>query len=69
MQKKLQIGEIAKLLDIPTATLRFLENSGLLSVEKQSNNYRNYTTRDIINIADIMHYRSFYGSTQTKPKT
>lgn len=58
MQKKLQIGEIAKLLDIPTATLRFWERSGLLSVEKQPNNYRNYTTRDIIHIADIMHYRT-----------
>lgn len=58
MKMNFQIGEIAKLLDVPTATLRFWESSGLLSVEKQENNYRSYTTRDIIQIADIMHYRT-----------
>ena len=58
MKMNFQIGEIAKLLDVPAATLRFWETSGLLSIEKQTNNYRSYTTRDIIQIADIMHYRT-----------
>jgi len=58
MKEQFNIGEISELLDIPAATLRFWESSGLLSVEKRPNRYRSYTTRDIIKIADIMFYRT-----------
>lgn len=58
MKKTLTIGEIAKLLDVPTATLRFWEENGLFSVEKLANHYRTYTTMDIIRIADVMFYRT-----------
>lgn len=58
MKEKFNIGEISKLLNVPTATLRFWESSGLFSIEKRSNCYRSYTTRDIIRIADIMFYRT-----------
>lgn len=58
MKKTLTIGEIAKLLNIPAATLRFWEANGLFSVEKLANHYRTYTTMDIIRIADVMFYRT-----------
>lgn len=58
MKEQFNIGEISKLLNIPTATLRFWEDSGLFSVEKRANRYRTYTTRDIIQIADVMFYRT-----------
>lgn len=58
MKETFNIGEISNLLNIPTATLRFWETSGLFSIEKQQNHYRCYTTRDIIHIADVMFYRT-----------
>lgn len=58
MKEQFNIGEISRLLHIPTATLRFWEDSGLFSIEKQANHYRTYNTRDIIQIADVMFYRT-----------
>ena len=58
MKETFNIGEISNLLNIPTATLRFWETSGLFSIEKKQNHYRSYTTRDIIHIADVMFYRT-----------
>ena len=34
MEELFTIGEVARLLDVPTATLRFWEEKGLFSVEK-----------------------------------
>lgn len=58
MKEPFTIGEISRLLKLPTATLRFWEDSGLFSIEKSPNRYRTYTTRDIIRIADVMFYRT-----------
>lgn len=52
------IGEISKILDIPTSTLRFWERKGLFKVKKQENNYRCYSERDALHIADIAFLRS-----------
>lgn len=58
MKEQFTIGEISELMNIPTATLRFWETSGLFSVEKRPNRYRSYTTRDITKIADVVFYRN-----------
>lgn len=58
MRKTFTIGEIAKILNVPVSTLRFWEKQGLFHISKCENNYRNYTTTDIIQIADIMFYRN-----------
>lgn len=58
MKEQFTIGEISELMNIPTATLRFWETSGLFSVEKRPNRYRSYTTRDITKIADVIFYRN-----------
>lgn len=58
MKEQFTIGEISELMNIPTATLRFWEDSGLFSVEKRPNRYRSYTTRDITRIADVIFYRN-----------
>lgn len=52
------IGEVAALLNVPTATLRFWEESGLFSVEKRPNRYRCYTSRDVARIADVVFFRN-----------
>ncbi len=56
--RRLSIGEISKILDIPTSKLRFWENQGLFSISKRANKYRSYTTTDLIQIADILFYRN-----------
>lgn len=58
MEELFTIGEVAKLLDVPTATLRFWEEKGLFSVEKGENRYRHYTHRDLVRIASVVFYRN-----------
>lgn len=57
MEKMFSIGELSRLLDVPTATLRFWESQGLFSVSKGDNRYRRYSLQDVIRVADIMFYR------------
>lgn len=57
-KRTFSIGEIAKILNIPSSTLRFWEEQGLFRVSKCANNYRSYTTTDLIRIADIVFYRN-----------
>lgn len=57
-KKTFTIGEIAKILNIPSSTLRFWEEQGLFHISKCMNNYRSYTTTDLIRIADIVFYRN-----------
>lgn len=52
------IGEVAELLNVPTATLRFWEEKGLFSVSKGANRYRRYTVRDLLQIADVIFFRN-----------
>ncbi len=58
MDQLFSIGEVARLLEIPTATLRFWEEEGLFSIHKDENHYRSYTGRDLVEIADVMFLRS-----------
>lgn len=51
------IDYVSKLLDIPKSTLRFWEEKNLIKIKRDDNGYRVYSTRDIINIADIMSYK------------
>lgn len=57
MNNTFTVGEIAQLLNIPTATLRFWEEKGLFSVAKAPNRYRRYTLRNLVQIADMSFYR------------
>lgn len=58
MEKYLSIGEVSRLLDIPESTLRFWQEKGIFTVEKAGNNYRQYTVKDLTNIAEIAFYRN-----------
>ena len=58
MEDALSIGEVAELLEIPAATIRFWEDAGLFSVTKKKNRYRTYTPRDLQVIADVMFLRN-----------
>lgn len=51
------IDYVSKLLDIPKSTLRFWEEKNLMQIKRDANGYRIYSTRDIINIADIISYK------------
>lgn len=51
------IDYVSKLLDIPKSTLRFWEDKNLIQIKRDDNGYRVYSTRDIINIADIISYK------------
>ena len=57
-EQTFSIGKVAKLLDIPAATLRFWEEMGLFSAQKGENRYRVYTPRDLVRIADIVFLRT-----------
>lgn len=52
------IGDISRLLNVPTATLRFWEEKGLFSVGKGKNRYRRYTVHNLAEIADVMFFRN-----------
>ena len=58
MESYLSIGEVSRLLDIPESTLRFWQEKGIFTVSQGQNNYRNYTVKDLINIAEIAFYRN-----------
>lgn len=53
----LTIGEVSKLLNIPKATLRFWQKSGIFNIGRDSNEYRKYSISDLINIAEVAFYR------------
>lgn len=58
MESYLSIGEVSKFLDIPESTLRFWQEKGIFTVSQGQNNYRNYTVKDMISIAEIAFYRN-----------
>ena len=59
--KKMQryrIGEVSKMVDVPVETIRFLEQKGLVSPEKNTGTgYRLYSGWDINLILDYMKFR------------
>ena len=59
MDNQFYIGEISNFFDLPASTLRYWEQSGVLIPNKNTeNNYREYTLADLMNISDIIFYKS-----------
>lgn len=59
MEKKFHIGEISRFFDLPASTLRYWEETGILTPGKNSeNNYREYTVADLMNLSDIIFYKN-----------
>lgn len=54
----LSIGEVSRLLNIPEHTLRYWQEAKIFSVSQGTNNYRQYTVADLLNIAEIAFYRN-----------
>ena len=57
MNEKRLIGDVAKLFNISSDTLRYYEKEGILAPKKDVNGYRYYGMDDVIRIIDIMFYR------------
>lgn len=56
--KKYSIKEVSDILQVPKSTLRYWESQKLIQCEHNyDNEYREYTTDDIIEISDILFYR------------
>jgi DNA-binding transcriptional MerR regulator len=59
MNEKWTIGEVAKLFDVSTDTLRFYEKVGILSSHKNgANGYRYYSYDEIVVLMDILFFRN-----------
>lgn len=59
MKDKFQIGEIAQFFDLPSSTLRYWEECGIITPHKNiKNQYRTYTVSDLMTISDIIFYKS-----------
>ena len=59
MSEKYTIKEVSELFHVPKSTLRYWESEGLIGSNRNDHNeYREYTTEDLIVIADILFYRS-----------
>ncbi len=58
MSGQYRIGDVAKLFDIPMQNLRFYEEKGILSPEKnKENGYRSYTAWNTNDLLDALRYR------------
>lgn len=53
----MKINDIEKLLNISRANIRFYEKEGLISPERNSNGYRNYSDTDIAQLKRIIVFR------------
>ncbi|WP_411168551.1 MerR family transcriptional regulator [Clostridium sp. MB05] len=59
MSKTCTIDKISKLFSIPKSTLRYWESEGLISsIRNDENDYREYSTDNLLEICDIKFYRS-----------
>lgn len=59
MKGNFQIGEIAQFFHLPASTLRYWEDRGVITPQKNENNqYRTYTVSDLMTISDIIFYKS-----------
>jgi DNA-binding transcriptional MerR regulator len=58
-EKTYTIGEIAKLFQIPTSTIRYWEEKEIFSAKRNDeNDYREYTIQTIIELLDVVFYRN-----------
>ena len=53
----MQINEVIKQVDLTKRAIKYYEEQGLLSVDKDKNGYRNYTQEDIKILKEISVYR------------
>ncbi len=59
MNEKWTIGEVAKLFDVSTDTLRYYEKIGIISPHKSDENgYRYYSYDEIVVLMDILFFRN-----------
>ena len=59
MDKKFQIGEIARFFDMPASTFRYWEEKGILHPRKKiENQYREYAIEDFMTISDVIFYKN-----------
>lgn len=59
MSKTYTIKKISELFNIPKSTLRYWESEGIIkSIRNNENNYREYSSEDLIKICDILFYRN-----------
>lgn len=59
MDKTFRIGEIADFFNIPSSTLRYWNDKGVLKSKKNiENNYREYDFMDLIEISDVIFYKT-----------
>lgn len=59
MSETYTIKEISELFNIPKSTLRYWESEGAISsLRNDLNNYREYSTDNLIQICDIIFYRN-----------
>lgn len=59
MKRIFQIGEIAQFFHLPASTLRYWEECGVITPQKnQDNRYRVYTVSDLMTISDVIFYKS-----------
>lgn len=59
--KTYTLKEVSKILNIPKSTLRYWEKEGLIRSERNlKNEYREYTTEELMIIGDIAFYRSLH---------
>lgn len=59
MNERWTIGEVAKLFEVSTDTLRYYEKIGLLTSKKnKENSYRYYSYDEIIRMMDILFFRN-----------
>lgn len=65
----LNISEISKLFNISAETLRFYELEGILNPTRNpNNNYRMYSTWDILNLMECIRYKNFGMTTKNTAK-
>jgi DNA-binding transcriptional MerR regulator len=58
MNEKWTIGEVAKLFDVSTDTLRYYEKMGMLSPHNGDNGYRYYSYDEFVVLMDILFFRN-----------
>lgn len=59
MKQTFNIGEIANFFQLPASTLRYWEETGLITPSKNTqNDYREYSLSDLMTISDILFYKN-----------
>ena len=53
----MQINEVIQQVDLTKRAIKYYEEQGLLSVNKDENGYRNYTKEDVALLKEISVYR------------